>query len=491
MIFKQSKSLPGVPPRAQEAEMTSTRFASRSSKGWVFATVAAVAIVAASAGARAGTLEETIEAALRTNPDVGVVQADRKAIDQELRQARAQYFPSVDLRAGAGPEYSNSVTTRNRTTRPEDGDASTTLMRWESQLTLTQMLFDGFATQSEVDRQLKRISSAAYRVAETSEFIALDAVEVHLNVLRNQVLVELGRGNLEQHRRLLGQVSELERQGGGSIADVHQAEARVAAAQSVLATAIGNLEDAKALYLSVVGSQAEALAESVAPAYALPESPEAAAGRAAVDSPTVMIANADIEVAKAELQGSRAGYYPSLDLELGTSANDNIDGLKGSSVDAQALLVLRYNLFRGGGDIAREREAFQRINEAQQSLRRAQRDAEQQARVGYNALVTAQSRLEALRARVVAQRETRDTYAQQFDLAQRSLLDLLDSENELFVARSDLTTAEYTEMFAVYRVLAVIGGLLTTLDIDAPKEAIDIYRPRPEPIQETSGAAKP
>jgi adhesin transport system outer membrane protein len=239
------------------------------------------------------------------------------------------------------------------------------------------------------------------------------------------------------------------------------------------------------VYLAVVGSPPDVLEEAVPPEYALPESPEAAAGEASTESPTVKIASADIEVAKAELQGARSGYYPSLDLELGTSANDNIDGLKGSAIDAQALLVLRYNLFRGGGDIAREREAFQRINEAREALRQAQRTAEEQARTGYNALVTAQARLEALRARVTAQRETRDTYAQQFDLGQRSLLDLLDAENELFNARSDLTTAEYTEVFAVYRVLAVIGALLSTLDIDAPKEAIDIYRARREPIQET------
>ena len=473
-----------VRPRgAQEkAEMTSSH-AFPSSRSRFLASLLAASVI--SGGAAAGTLEESIQAALSTNPDVGVVQADRNAIDQELRQARALYLPSVDLRAGAGPEYSNSVTTRNRVTRAPGSDASTTLMRWESQLTLTQMLFDGFATQSEVDRQLGRLSSAAYRVAETAEFIGLDAVEVHLNVLRNQALVELAQENLEQHRRLLGQVADLERQGGGSIADVQQAQARVAAAQAAVATAVGNLEDARALYMSVVGSPAEALAESVAPVHALPESPEAAAGLASTDSPTVRIANADIEVAKAELQGSRAGYYPSLDLELGTSANDNIDGLKGSAIDAQALVVLRYNLFRGGGDIAREREAFQRINEARETLRQAQRTSEEQARLGYNALVTAQARLVALRDRVTAQRETRDTYAQQFDLGQRSLLDLLDAENELFNARADLTTAEYTETFAVYRVLAVVGDLLATLDIDAPKEAIDVYRAQREPIQET------
>jgi adhesin transport system outer membrane protein len=153
-----------------------------------------------------------------------------------------------------------------------------------------------------------------------------------------------------------------------------------------------------------------------------------------------------------------------------------VEGLEGRDVNAQALVVLRYNLFRGGADIAREREAFLRIKEARESLRVAQRDAEREARVAYNALLTAQARLEALRSGVDAQRATRDIYAQQFDLGQRGLLDLLDAENELFVDRTNLVTATFTETFAVYRVLAVIGVMLDTLEIDRPKAAISIYR---------------
>jgi outer membrane protein, adhesin transport system len=95
--------------------------------------------------------------------------------------------------------------------------------------------------------------------------------------------------------------------------------------------------------------------------------------------------------------------------------------------------------------------------------------------------MTARARLEALRAAVAAQRATRDIYAQQFDLGQRGLLDLLDAENELFLARSNLVTATFTETFAVYRVLAVIGTMLDTLDIERPKEAISIYRQPQEP----------
>ena len=432
------------------------------------------------ASAGAVTLEDSVRATLATNPDIGVVQADRKAIDQELRQARAEYLPSIDLRGAAGPEYTDSPTIRD-----PDGGNSETLLRLESQITLSQLLFDGFATQSEIERQISRIDSAAFRVQEAAEFVALDAIEAHLEILRNLELVELARENLGEHERILGLVRELEDQGGSSIADVRQSEARIAAAATSLATAVGNLRDAEALYISVVGMPPEILEAPLVPLAAVPESRETAAAKAAVGSPTVLIANADIDVAKAELRGSRAGYYPRFDLELGAAANRNVDGVEGGGVDAQALLVVRYNLFRGGADIAREREAFARLEEARHALRQVQRDAEEEARVAYNALTTAQARLELLRAAVEAQRATRDVYAQQFDLGQRSLLDLLDAENELFVARSNLTTAEYTEIFGVYRVLAVIGDLLMTLDIDRPKELISIWRERREPVHET------
>lgn len=438
----------------------------------------------ASQSVAARSLEETIQITLDTNPEVGVVQADREAVEQELRQARALWFPSVDARAAAGPEYTNSPGTRNRTTRPPGGDASTTLLRMESQLTLTQMLFDGFETRSEVDRQLARIDSAAYRVREAAEFVALDAAEAHLDVLRNQALVELAEQNIAEHRQILGQVRALERDGGGTIADVRQTEARVAAADTALAAALGNLRDARARYIAVVGVPPEDLTDPAAPFIALPESDEAAAARATFGNPTVLIADADIEAAQAELMGARSAYYPRLDLEAGVGANENLDGIQGGNVDAQALVVLRYNLFRGGADVAREREAYFRIKEAREALRRVRREAEEEARLSYNALRTAQARVEALREQAEATRATRDAYAQQFDLGQRSLLDLLDAENELFIARTNLVTAEVTEVFAVYRVLAVIGDLLMVMDLDPPKEAINIYRGRREAIHE-------
>lgn len=430
--------------------------------------------------ADARSLRESVENAVYTNPDVVEVQADREAVDQELRQARALYFPSLDLRAAAGPEYTNSPATR---ATEEDGSSST-LLRLESQVTLTQSLFDGFARSSELERQLARVDSASRRVGEAAEFVGLDAVEVHLDVLRNQAIAAFAEENLEQHRVILNQVRRLVDQQVGSIADVRQAEARYAAAETALARSNGDLRDAVAAYVAVVGVPPSQLEDSAPPREALPTGPEDAAERAASSNPSVKIAFADVDAVQAELQGARSGFYPSLDLEMGAGANQNLDGIRGGDVDAQALLVMRYNLFRGGGDVAREREAFARVKEAQAVLARIQRDAREDARISYNALLTSQARVESLQRAADAQLATRNAYRQQFDLGQRSLLDLLDAENELFLARVQLTTAVYTEIFAVYRVLSAVGDLLAELDVQPPRETIDIYRKPSPPIHE-------
>jgi len=437
---------------------------------WSLALLASAAALALAADrADAASVKETVAQALATNPELDIVKTNRRAVDQELRQARAGFLPSIDLRGAAGPEWSDNNTTRAR-------GGSDTRFRTEAQLSLSQMLFDGFATPSEVDRQVARVDSAAYRVGEAAEFIALNAIEAHLDILRNQEIVRLNEANIAQHERITGQVRDLEAAGRGDIADVRQAEARLARSFDSLAVARGSLADAIARYQRVVGARPGELDDEAMPAGVLPGSNEEAANLASTESPTVRIAVADVDVAAAEIRAARAGFYPRLDVELGGSLDRNIDGAKGRDNDLTGLLVMRYNLYRGGADMALEREAFHRNNEARASLANTRRLAEEEARVSYNALETARARVEALEAKAEAQRRTRDAYAQQFEIGQRQLLDLLDGENELFLDRVALTTAIYTERFAAYRVLAVVGGLLEHLDVVAPRDAISIHR---------------
>ena len=434
-----------------------------------FALLASAALIASAGTATANSLAETVHLSLESNPEIDIVKKNRLAVDQELRQARAGYLPSVDLRGAAGPEWSDNNTTRAR-------NGSDTRFRTEAQVSLSQMLFDGFATRSEVDRQRARVDSAAYRVEEAAEFTALNAIEAHLDILRNEEIVRLNEANIAQHDSILGQVRDLESAGRGDIADVRQTEARVARAYDNLAVARGALADARARYQRVVGVHPGRLEDAEAPHAALPPTSEDAALLASGSSPTVLIAAADTDAAGAEVRASRAGFDPRFDVEIGSNINRNIDGARGRDNDVSGMLVMRYNLYRGGADMALEREAFHRANEARASLANTRRLAEQEARFSYNALETARERTEALTAKAEAQRRTRDAYASQFEIGQRQLLDLLDAENELFLDRVSLTTAVYTERFAAYRVLAVVGELLETLEVAPPRESVSIHR---------------
>lgn len=111
-------------------------------------------------------------------------------------------------------------------------------------------------------------------------------------------------------------------------------------------------------------------------------------------------------------------------------------------------------------------------------MRKARHEAEEQARLSYSALETARARVTALSRQTEANLATRQGFAEEFDAGQRSLLDRLDVENEYYLSKASLTSAAYARDFAIYRVLAVTGDLLPVLDIDHPKEGINIWRGR-------------
>src|SRR5262245_4230665 len=410
--------------------------------------------------AGAASLKEVVSLAISTNPSVGQVSNDRRAIDQELRQGRALYYPQIDLRAASGVEYSDNATTKG----PPNGDHET-LWRKEGSLTLSQLIFDGFFAESEVERQTSRVKSAAYRVQESAEFTGLDAAEAYLDTLRHRERVKLAEDNVTIHRARLGQVQQRATAGGGNIADVRQAEARLANAESALVQTQGNLKDAESNFIKVVGQAPDTLDEVAIPADALPADVDTAVGRAVESSPTVAFARQDVKTAEADVKQQEASLYPDIRLELSGTADDNIDGQRQHEFGASALVVLRYNLYRGGADTARIREFKWRLAEAIDAMHTQERKVSDDARVSWNAIEVSHSNVDILGRQVQADIRTRDVYKQQFEIGQRGLLDLLDADNELYLATDNLITAKYDEIFANFRLLATIGSLQATLGI--------------------------
>ena len=146
---------------------------------------------------QAQTLPEAMQKALEVHPEIQAGVNARTAADYQLRAAQGGYLPRVDVTAGYGREGTDSPSTRNRWE---------TLNRGESAIRLRQMVFDGFATSSEVGRQQATVNARAYSLLGTSERTALTVAQVYLDVLSRREMVRLAEENLRNHDRILDQI---------------------------------------------------------------------------------------------------------------------------------------------------------------------------------------------------------------------------------------------------------------------------------------------
>ena len=425
------------------------------------------AALAAAPAASALTLQEVVRDTLQDSPDVRITANERMARKHALEQAKAGYYPTVDVTAGYGREWSEN----SNTLAPPPPD-DVTLTRTEAGIQLRQMLFDGFGTANEVDRQRARIRSAAYSVSSSAENTGLNTVDVYLNLLKHQRLVALAEDNLEAHQRIHDQIKLRADRGVGRKAELDQIRGRLALARSNLIAAKANREDARTDYLRVVGELPdEKLERPPMPTATLPDSSEQAVQRALDNHPTLQSANADVEAVDAQYEAAKQRYYPRFDLELSRTWNNNIDGVEEDDEDWQAMVRMRFNIFNGGADMARRKEVAYLINEAKEVRSRTHRQVVQSMRLSWNAYQATGDRLDFLQEHVEASEKTREAYTQQFNLGQRTLLDLLDTENELFEANQAYIEGDTDHLFAAYRVTAGMGRLLETVDVSEPAEA--------------------
>jgi adhesin transport system outer membrane protein len=176
-------------------------------------------------------------------------------------------------------------------------------------------------------------------------------------------------------------------------------------------------------------------------------------------------------VSHAEYEGSGSTLYPKVDLEANASFGDNLSGIDGHDNSQSVLAVMKWNLYRGGADQDRQREFMYRYAQTKERRAQAARQVEKDVRDTWAGMIAADRRAKEFQDQATANEKVVAVYLDQFSLDRRTLLDVLDAQNELFVSRSSHVNALYTEMFAVFRVLALEGQMLNTLDIPKPREA--------------------
>nr|WP_137892497.1 TolC family outer membrane protein [Ramlibacter sp. 2FC] len=402
-------------------------------------------------------LAQAARKAVVTNPEVQARWHGFLAAGNERDVARGGYFPQLDLRAGVGRE-SRITPLTNYGTYNFDG----------VQLTLNQMLFDGLFTPNEVKRLGYAKLTRYYELAEASETAALEATRAYADVVRYRELVEVAKQNYVEHKQTTSQVEERATAGVGRRVDVEQATGRLALAESNLLTELTNLHDVSARYLRIVGEKPPAALPALPEKFqvgTLPPSVDVLMRDGLSNSPTLNAAVENVRANRTAIDTRKSAYFPRLDLRGYMTRDHNSLGVPGNTRVNGVELVLNYNLFRGGADMARERQAVDLHEQARDLQEKACRDVRQALSIAYSDVRTLNEQLRYLDQHRLSTEKSREAYRQQFELGQRTLLDLLDSQNEYFEATRAYVNARYNQIVAQARTLSGMGQLVPTLNV--------------------------
>jgi adhesin transport system outer membrane protein len=402
------------------------------------------------------TLEQVIKHTLSSNPEIMSSRQQLLSRENEIAGVKAGFLPSLDLELGIG---------RERTESPATGGRGIELTRRESALRLRQLIYDGSAVISEVDRQKARYNSKLFDNIATEQNIALQVTEVYINSLRQSELLQLLGDSLDSHQNIYDQMSLRSDAGVGSRSDLDQIAARLALAKSNYIAGQNNLQDAVSNFYGVVGYLPESSTMERPMLFTLTGELEDSLQVAFANHPQLKSADADIEAAKAQYRASKSSFYPTLTLEGDSTINEDLDGIEGTNEDWVIALRLRYNIYRGGADVARKAQTAELVGEAQQIRATTKRQVEEGLRLSWSAYEFTSQQIDFLTTYVDSVVATREAYNKQFKIGRRSLLDLLNTENEVLDAKSSYLNAEFDQLLAQYRVVQSQGNLTNKLGI--------------------------
>lgn len=415
-----------------------------------------------SANVQAITLEEITYTAIENSPEVRQAIALYRETKENAEVARRSgYYPSVDLSAGIGHE----TTYADDSTSDDIG-----LTRRELTLSLNQPIFNGFSTQNEVKRLDNEAEADRWSALISVENTALESAQVFANILRYRELLSLADLNLKTHQRIYEQIKLKTDTGIGRKSDLSQISARLSKAYANHFVAINNLRDAESNYKNTVGEfPPEDLIYPVPDKNLLPTDLDSAISQALKQNPAIEGAYWDVAATESLQDIADAEKYPTINFVLERTFDNNLDGVEGPSEDLVAMVRLNYNIYSGGSHKRRQEAAAQQSIQASEIRRNTMRDTELTVRLAWAAYEATTGQKEHIKQYVIATKESQVAYEKQFRLGRRTLLDVLDSENELFQARQDYVNADYDELFSEFRLFNAKGELM---------RAFRIYRPQ-------------
>jgi len=399
----------------------------------------------------ADSLQSAVRAALTSNPQLKAADANFRALTYDLLHSEAGFEPSVRLFGDVGAEYVDDPQGLSA------ADNGQTKLKSELGVVAELTLFDGFARANRVYAAAARVDQSSFELLDASETMALMVSEQYINVARQQHLLGVAQRNLRRLRQISRQAETLVEGGRLPASDRFQIDAAIFSAQATIADIQRRLVESGARYKRLVGKSAHAnlgMPQPVRP----PASMEAYVTSAVRSSYRVRIAGSNVDVRGFEQEIAEADFAPLVTLNAGTSLGDNLDGSSGSERRAFVGVGLSWQLY-GGKRNERRMGLSERKNEALYQRMAVVREVEELATIAWNGFQMNMIRSDYMASEVRAYQRMVSSYDREFELATRSVLDLLVAENRLYNARFAEVNAAAILSYTGYRALAAQSQL--------------------------------
>lgn len=411
------------------------------------------------------SLQEVLVDITKTNPSILEALEYYQGVVEERSIATSEYLPTIGTEITAGPETTKGVSTEESI---EQDDGSTLIEEVRQDLTTTtatlyarQNLFNGWKTSAFVKETDARIKAAAYEVLNVANSAYLTTAEAYINVVKAAKLLEIAKQNALTQEKIMRQVREKTNAGFNRVSELYNSESRLALSKGSYISRQQDLNQALAVFHRQYGRfLAPEQFVTPAPEYLVPSSLEETVEKAFAHHPALMVAEHNIETRRYTYEKSSAAYWPTLDLELQGQYRNDTGGEEGDTAQAGAYLTFNYTFYDGGlrsGIRARDRQS---IRKEHQRAYIERRNVNQTVRLAWNIMEAEQNKQEYLTEHVLLSAKTLDAFKEEYYVGRRTLLDLLNMENEYTDAKISEADSHYSNLTAVYRIMQATGELL-------------------------------
>ncbi len=430
------------------------------------ALVAILALIAGSPEALAQSLTDALISAYKNNPTLLAQRASLRAVDEKIPQALSNWRPAISASSDLTRKISRN-NTRN------DGEKRAVRSPRGFGITVTQPLFRGFRTNAAVSSAENAIKAARNRLLNVEQQTLLDAVTSYMSVVQDQAILKLNIGNQQVLRRQLEAAKDRFEVGEITKTDVSQAKARLSGATADRIQAEGALEISRETYLSVIGAVPGKLVRPTQDFTDLPEHKNAALNLAEKNHPTVRSAIYEELSARDKVKDIKGELLPTLALNGTISYRNEQTTDTGFSTERSVGAILTVPLYQSGSVYSRIRQAKQTAGQQRRLVVQARRTTQKNASQAWQTLLTARARIVSFNAQVEANKIALEGVQREAAVGSRTVLDILDAEQELLDSKVNLVGAQRDETVAVFSVKSTTGQLTA----EQLNLKVDVYDP--------------